>query len=100
MPIVMSMKWDGVNAEQYDAAREEVGWETDGPEGGIFHVAWFQDGTLRVLDVWESPEAFQAFVDQRLMPGVAKVGIEGQPDVDIQPAHRVFDAAHGEARAG
>ena len=100
MAIVMNMKWDGVTPEQYDAARAEVDWEGKGPDGGIFHVAWFQDGALRVVDVWESAGAFQAFVDTRLMPGVTKVGIAGEPDVDIQPAHRIFDSAHGEARSG
>jgi hypothetical protein len=98
MAVVMSMNWAGVTAEQYDAVRDAVKWE-DGVDGGVFHVAWFQDGSMRVVDVWESAEAFDAFVNDRLMPGVAQVGLEGQPEVDIQPAHRVFDAAAGVIRA-
>ena len=27
MPIVMNMRWDGVTPEQYEVAREQVGWE-------------------------------------------------------------------------
>ena len=96
MAIVMNMKWDGVTPEQYDALRDEVKWETDRPTGGLGHIAWFQDGALRVTDAWETPELFQAFVDNRLMPGVATVGIAGAPAIDIQPAHRVFDAQHGD----
>lgn len=99
MAVVMQMTWQGVTPEQYDQARETVGWETDAPSGGIFHVAWFEGGALRVLDVWETEEAFQLFVDGRLMPGVAEVGIEGEPEVAFQPAYRVFDAAHGDARS-
>jgi len=99
MAIVMQMRWDGVTPELYDQTRDEVGWETDSPTGAIMHVAWFDDGVLHVVDAWDSAEAFQSFVDDRLMPGVAKVGIEGQPDVTILPAHRVFDAAHGDARS-
>jgi hypothetical protein len=99
MAIVMQMRWEGVTPDQYDQARDEVQWESDAPEGGIFHVAWFQDGALHVIDVWESAEEFQAFVDARLIPGVAKVGIAGQPDVSIRPAHRIFDATHGTARS-
>ena len=97
MAIVMQMTWRGVTPAQYDRTLEEVRWETDAPVGGIFHVAWFESGALRVVDVWESAEQFQTFVDSRLMPGVAKVGIEGEPEVSIQPAHRVFDAAHPDA---
>ena len=99
MAVVMKMKWDGIGPEQYDASRDLVRWETEGPDGAIFHVAWFEDGNLRVLDVWESPEQFQAFVDNRLTPGLQQLGIEGQPHVEFQPAHCIFDAAHGEARS-
>ena len=96
MPVVMQMRWDGVTAEQYDEARDKVRWEEDAPEGGMFHVSWFVDGAMHIIDVWESPEAFQSFVDERLMPGVQALGIEGQPEVAIQPAHRVLDQVHGD----
>jgi hypothetical protein len=99
MAVVMQMRWAGVTPQQYDQVRDAVGWETDVPAGGISHVAWFEDDDLHVVDAWESPDQFQAFVDQRLMPGVAQVGVQGQPEVTIQPAHRVFDAAHAEVHA-
>jgi hypothetical protein len=91
MPVLMIMQWDNVTREQYDAVRETVKFETDVPKGGLFHVAAFTDkGELRVTDLWERAEDFQAFVEQRLMPGVAKVGIEGEPKVEVWPAHNVF----------
>jgi hypothetical protein len=96
MAIVMKLTWDGVTPDQYDQLRDEVKWETESPTGGIAHIAWFEGGTLRVVDAWESAESFQAFVDNRLMPGVATVGLPGEPVIEVQPAHRVFDARHGE----
>jgi hypothetical protein len=96
MAIVMQMKWDGVTPDQYDQMQKEVDWVSEAPKGGIFHVAWFEDGALRVVDAWQSAEEFQAFVDQRLMPGVAKVGVAGGPEVTVLPLHRVYDAAHNE----
>jgi hypothetical protein len=44
----------------------------------------------------ESAEAFDVFVQDRLMPGVKKLGIPGEPQVEILPAHAVF--APGYAR--
>ncbi|MBI4492410.1 MAG: hypothetical protein HY690_06415 [Chloroflexi bacterium] len=88
--MVMDMVWRGVTPEQYDAARKLVDWEGDPPAGGIYHVASFSNQGLHVTDVWESAEAFQRFVDTRLMPGVQQIGIQGQPQVDIRPAHAVF----------
>ena len=92
MAVVMQMEWPGVSAEQYDALRGIVNWESDPATGGIFHVAYFDDGGLNVTDVWESPEHFQNFVDSRLMPGVAQLGVEGEPNVTITPAHAVWNS--------
>ena len=90
MPVVIEMEWDGVTPDQYDQVRGVVGWETDDPRGGFFHVVSFDDGRLKVTDVWETAEDFQAFVDQRLMPGVQRVGLAGEPRVVIRPAHRIY----------
>ena len=101
MPVVMSMEWDGVTSDQDDETRSKVDWEGDVPGGAILHVPWFGDGGLRVVDVWESGEDFQHFVDSRLMPVVREVGIEGEPRVDIRPLHsRVFAPALEKATAG
>ncbi len=90
MPVVMNMRWKGVTKEQYEAALKEVRWETDIPKGAKFHVSAFDDQGLLVTDVWDSAEDFNNFVEQRLGPGVQKVGIKGDPDVTISPAHRIF----------
>jgi hypothetical protein len=90
MAIVMNMRWKGVTPEQYDAAREDVKWEVDSPVGAKYHVASFDDDGLLVTDVWDSAEDFNRFVEERLMPSVARLGIAGEPDVTIRDAHRTF----------
>ena len=90
MPVVMKMRWEGVEPGQYEEARGKVGWETEVPEGAIHHVAWFTDGGLNVIDLWETGDDFNRFVDGRLMPAVQEIGIEGQPDVEIHEAHAIF----------
>ena len=92
MAVVMRMEWRGVSAEQYDELREIVNWENDPATGGIFHVAFMDEGGFKVVDVWESAEHFQTFVDERLMPGVAQVGVQGEPKVTITPAHAVWNS--------
>lgn len=90
MPVMMIMEWTGVTREQYDAVAATVAFERDAPLGGLFHVAAVDANGLRVTDVWERPEDFQAFVEQRLMPGVQRVGISGEPRVTVLPAIKVF----------
>jgi len=86
MAIVMQMHWLGVTPAQYDEVRDLVNWEGDIPGGAVLHVAWFDDG-LRVWDVWESPDAFERFATERLLPGVAEIGVVGEPMVTIAPCH-------------
>jgi hypothetical protein len=94
MAVVMQMTWDGIGAEEYEAARKHVNWEGDVPRGAMFHVVAVTDSGVRVTDVWESGEAFDAFVRDRLMPGVKALGIPGEPHVEILPAHTIFAPAY------
>ena len=97
MAVVMIMEWDGVTLEQYEAARKLVNWEGDPPEGGILHIAALTETGLRVTDVWQSAETFQAFAEQGLMPGVQQIGLPGQPKVEIYPVHALFTPAFNPA---
>jgi hypothetical protein len=94
MPIMMQMEWEGVTPAQYDAVRKHVDWEDNKPAGSMFHVVSFNPSGMRVVDVWESAEHFQRFVEQRLMPGVQAVGVKGEPKTAILPTHRIFAPAY------
>lgn len=75
----------GGTKEQYD---EVAGRLTDGkgldslddwPAGGLlFHVAGPTDDGFRVIDVWESEEAFAAF-GETIGPILQEVGFPGEP---------------------
>jgi hypothetical protein len=90
MPIVMIMEWEGVTPAQYDDVRKLVNWEGEPPKGGLFHAAAFGPTGLRVTDLWETAEDFGRFTELRLMPGVQKIGLKGQPKVEIFPAHALW----------
>ncbi len=91
MAFMMSIEWDGVSTEGYDAVRRLVNWEGDRPAGGIFHMCAVGENGLLITDVWETPEHFQAFVNTRLMPGVQQVGLTSEPKVRIFPVHAVYN---------
>lgn len=92
MATVMLMQWPEVTEAKYQEARKVVNWEGDVPKGAIFHTAWFAADGFHVLDVWESREDFEAFVRDRLTPGIQQIGIEGQPSVQFENAASVFIA--------
>jgi hypothetical protein len=90
MAVVVSLNWEGVSPEQYEGVIEELGLDEDSPNGGMLHVAGFMDGALRVIDVWESGDAFGRFQEERLVPAVQKVGIETEPQAEVYPVHNVY----------
>jgi hypothetical protein len=90
MATVMNMRWPEVRKAQYEEARRQVAWETNVPKGAKFHVAWFASYGLHVLDLWESQADFDQFVNDRLMPAVHRIGIQGQPKVEFAQAHAIF----------
>ena len=70
-------------AAQYDETIRRL--EGDGgdfpPDGLEYHIAFVVDGGIRVSEIWDSREKWEAF-GERLMPILADVGIEpGEPEV-------------------
>jgi len=97
MPTALFLKWDGVTQEQYDEVRALANWEGDHPDGGMFHTAAFAEDGMRIFDMWESAEAFQAFFEARVMPAVQQVGLAGEPEVELLPVHSIFTPAFAPA---
>ena len=82
MSIVVRFTPTSLTTEQYD---ESVRRMTESgefpPEGMDYHVCFGTDGNLRVSEIYDSREQFEAF-GERLMPILADIGIEpGEPEV-------------------
>jgi hypothetical protein len=90
MAVAVLLEWPGLTEQQYDETMKAMQLDTRPPTGGLFHVAGPMNGGWRVVDVWESAEAFQKFSEERIIPAVKKVGITTQPRVEIYPAHNVY----------
>jgi len=71
-----------LTAAQYDESVRRLEESGDFPPDGLdLHVCFGTDGNLRVSEVWDSREQFEAF-GERLMPVLADVGIEpGEPEI-------------------
>jgi len=87
--MAIAMMVDNPNGSQeiYDRVRELLGLER--PAGGIFHVAGpSPNGGWRVIEVWESEEDANRFVQERLRPALEAVGAPGPPpEPQFWPAH-------------
>jgi hypothetical protein len=45
-------------------------------EGGIAHTAGEGANGIRIVDIWESREAYDRFRDERLLPAMREAGID------------------------
>ncbi len=87
MPVVMVHESPGGTREQYEQVVSRL---TDGrglnslsdwPVAGILsHVAGPTDDGWRVVDVWESEDAFQRF-GELIGPVIQEVGLPGEPQL-------------------
>lgn len=91
MPFVMSFdpKAGGMTAAQYDEVIRKLEAAGAGsPRGRLYHVCYGDAGNLKVVDIWDSMESFQAF-GQTLMPILQKEGVDpGQPQVST--VHKII----------
>lgn len=90
MAVAMLLEWPGETREQYEHLMSLIRLEEDAPEGGLFHVAGPMPGGWRVLDIWESQEAFDRFAEERLKPAVAQVAMPAMPEPQFFPVHGVW----------
>ncbi|HLF69175.1 MAG TPA: hypothetical protein VI503_07485 [Gaiellaceae bacterium] len=95
MPVVAVFQ--GVSQEQYEESvrkltggKERMESPADWPvEGLLAHITGQGESGFRVVDVWESEEAFARF-GESLMPILQEIGVQGRPEV--YPAHTYVSA--------
>ena len=79
--------------EEYDQVNEKLGGSP--PQGAIVHAAVdLGGGRMKAVDIWESADNYQRFVQERLIPAIAEVNPDapqaGEPEIheihDLQQA--------------
>jgi len=82
MSIVVRFAPPSLTREQYEESVRRLEQSGDFPPDGMeYHVCFGPEGGLRVSEIWDSREQFEAF-GARLMPVLADIGIEpGEPEV-------------------
>ena len=80
MAICVIFEAPGMTQAQYDQVRTEVAGDRP-PEGALYHVAGPAENGWYVVETWESQEALDRFVRDKLQQALQKVGINVRPRV-------------------
>jgi hypothetical protein len=85
MPVVLFH--EGITKEQYEESvrrltgKERMESPADWPVPGLLaHIPGETEKGFRVVDVWESQEAADAF-GAKLMPVLKEIGVQGSPEM-------------------
>jgi hypothetical protein len=79
-----------VTTEQYDESVRRLEKAGDWPPKGLaYHVAFGSKGNLRVSEIWDSREEFDAF-GKRLMPVLKDTGIELKGEPEMLEIHNII----------
>jgi hypothetical protein len=92
MAIAVYFHPNGLTLEQFEEVHRRLSAMGAQPTGRLHHSGVGEDGDMRVYEIWESPEAFEAF-GRTLMPVLNEVGVDaGEPSV--MSLHRLDQVAH------
>ncbi|HLL80058.1 MAG TPA: hypothetical protein VKT25_11190 [Ktedonobacteraceae bacterium] len=89
MALTVLYEIPGLTQEQYDKIIETLQREDITAPGRIYHVAGPMEGGWRVIDVFESQEAFEQFIGGSLGPVMQKLGI-APPPLKFSPVHNML----------
>ncbi|MDP9231505.1 MAG: hypothetical protein M3O73_01935 [Actinomycetota bacterium] len=79
-----------VTTDQYDESIRRLEKSGDWlPDGLEYHVAFKSNGNLRVSEIWDSREQFDAF-GGRLMPLLKDLGIELSGEPEMLEIHNII----------
>ena len=89
MAIAVQVEFRGLGLEHYDLINEGIGRLPGAPAARqeLFHFVVGTDGGFRVVDVWESEEAFRRYFQETLEPVFDEAGFSVTPVIEIFPVH-------------
>ena len=90
MAVAVFMHFPGLTRESYDRLMRDLGLDASPPAGEILHVAAQASEGINVCDLWQTKEAAESFVQQRLRPALLARGVDIQISIDVLPLRNVF----------
>jgi hypothetical protein len=94
LAVIMELEFAGLTTDQYDAIDSALDIGSNPPDGFIAHSARMDGDTLRILDIWESEQAFENFVDSRLGPTIGDTLGDDAPAPPAPQYKQLHNAYH------
>ncbi len=91
MSIVVRFNPANLTTEKYDESTRRLEEADVGfpPDGLDYNICFGSEGKLRVSEIWNSREQFEAF-GEKLMPILADTGIEFSGEPEVFEVHNII----------
>jgi hypothetical protein len=67
------MEFEGFKPENYDAVARQINWPQNWPEGLTFHVAGSSGDGMRIVEIWDSREQHDRWMQETIQPAIQAV---------------------------
>ena len=86
--VAVVMDFVGATLPQFDRLLEKLRLGPDGPGrvGSLFQWSRATPDGVRVTEVWESPDFFEAFLHEEIEPRLSEAGLR-QPEITTYDVH-------------
>jgi len=72
MPVTILLEFPGVTQELYETVGESL--KPGPPPGLLYHTCGAVPGGWRIVDVWDSQEGFDRFLEDTYLPAMSALG--------------------------
>jgi hypothetical protein len=83
---------DAINLthNEYRAVLDRIGVEVNPAAGIYLHIAVPIEDGLRIVEIWDHKEGFEAFLKEHLAPAAMALGINREMRITVVPLHNIF----------
>jgi len=89
MTVIAESVVPGLTQELYDSLIGQFEAKVREAPGFVAHVACEVPGGYKVTEIWDSPEQFNAWVSETVLPAALAVGMK-PPIITVTPAHSLI----------
>lgn len=90
MAVTLFMRVPELTLGKYDQMMVSLGLDANPPAGMILHVASEAVGAVNVVEIWQTPQAAEAFVEGRLKGALEAQRVRDPLSYRIEPLHNLY----------
>jgi len=92
MAVVLFARVPELTLDRYNRMMVEFGLDANPPAGMVLHVATEAVGAVNVVEVWQTEQAAEGFVEARLKPALQAQRVKDPLSYRLEPLYNLYAA--------